>query len=160
MKYLLAVSITLSLLYSCNPVKMVARQHEQYQSMVDEYNKNHPQRLDTASSFSKGVAKSDTTKTIITTVIKSDTIIRNDTVVIEKYFNNTATNTINNVTHDTLYRTIVDKEQFNICERKNSKLESDLGEANKKLDSKKFLLLYLIISGLINIILLIIILKK
>ena len=49
MKYLVAIILFLQI--GCNPVKRLARQQKNYQTVVDEYNKNHPQRIDTATKF-------------------------------------------------------------------------------------------------------------
>lgn len=54
MKYLVVVTLFLTSLTSCNPVKKIQRNEQQYQQLVDAYNKEHPLRIDTTTKFLHG----------------------------------------------------------------------------------------------------------
>lgn len=53
MKYLVTILFSLTL-FACNPAKRVGQQQKQFQQMVDEYNKDHPVRIDTVTKYITG----------------------------------------------------------------------------------------------------------
>ena len=56
-KIIVAVLIAVTIL-SCNPAKQVAKQLKNNQALIDAYNKEHPQRIDTATIFLMGTDSS------------------------------------------------------------------------------------------------------
>ena len=160
----------------CNPAKQLARHQKQYQQMMDEYIKDHPQRIDTATKFFPAAdssnfykAKADSLK-----AIKQLTIVQVQT----KYKDTctSAADTYNegfnlgyqvglsdckkSVLHDTLQTIITPTDEINNLNRIINNLHQDLDAAQLH-DAQEFNWLWpFIIACIVITILTALILKK
>lgn len=133
MKNLVVVFILMSIA-SCNPAKKLAKQQKQYQQVVDEYNKNHPVRIDTTTKYLQG-------ETITEVVERTDTIVQyhTDTVTgaatMEYFFEKGRD--IYHTRVDTITKIIVPTDQIELLKKLNETLTTDLHTATLKTEREK-----------------------
>jgi hypothetical protein len=181
MKYIVAISIIL-LQFGCSPAKRMARQQAQYQKLVDEYIKNHPPRIDTATIYLKGFDSSTYFKHLADSVAATK---MQTTIEVQMKYKDTCTTAIDTYNEgfnlgyeigkadgkatastrvDTLLQTVVPTEQISLLNKDNHQLQLDIAaEKNNTLKAKaksSTWLIFLIISVCANGLLTFFIIKK
>ena len=174
MKYLAAIFFIL-LQVGCNPAKQLTRKNAQYQQIVDEYNKNHPQRIDTAAKFSSPPDSSKFYQAIADSIkqVKQKTSITyadryHDTCTSAKllyeegfhlgYSLGFSSGMIGRI-HDTVTNTIWPTGLINDIKRQNTQLLADKNAitlTSVKKDSWKYRFIISVILGSIILLLLLI----
>ncbi len=173
-KIIVAISILL-MQCGCNPAKQMARHQKQYQQLVDEYIKDHPQRIDTATIFLPGAADSSNyykAKADSLKLIKQQNIVH-----VQTKYKDTCTTSIDNYNegfklgyqvgfsdgkistapvHDTLVRTITPTDEITKLNSTIKKLQDE-----QLVQAKKFNWLWpFIISCIVITLLTALLIKK
>ena len=176
-KFIVAVLIAVTTIFSCNPAKQVAKQLKNNQALIDAYNKEHPQRIDTATIFLKGADSSAFYKVIIDSL---GLVKKQIDTLIENRYNDTCTSA--SITYkqgyslgflvgintcmaqlkptDTIVKTITPTALITTLQNENN-ANTVAVEKQKVLAAKKEKWLYFfIISCIFNILFVVLLIKK
>lgn len=166
MKFLAAVFFLTSIA-CCNPAKKLARQQKQYEQVVDEYIKNHPVRIDTATRFYPGMDSSAFYKYTADS-LKQVNIKSTDSIKIKYRDTCTSASLVYNhgytlgyltgikdagvtTVHDTLVKTISQTDLISILQKENATMVNEKSQALLQAQKNKKYLWWFIIACISNV---------